>query len=74
MAFYLFCFHIVQPNTYLLKKFKTVSKLIIYLYVSIQFSGSVVSDSLQPHGLQHARLPCPSPTPRVQPNPCPLSQ
>ena len=41
MAFYLFCFHIVQPNTYLLKKFKTVPKLIIYLYVSIQFSGSV---------------------------------
>ena len=29
------------------------------------FSHSVVSDSLQPHGLQHARLPCPSPTPRV---------
>ena len=31
----------------------------------IQFSRSVVSDSLQPHGLQHARPPCPSPTPRV---------
>ena len=31
----------------------------------IQFSHSVVSDSLQPHGLQHARLPCPSPTPRA---------
>ena len=30
---------------------------------SVQFSHSVVSDSLQPHGLQHARLPCPSPTP-----------
>ena len=30
---------------------------------SVQFSSSVVSDSLQPHGLQHARLPCPSPTP-----------
>ena len=29
----------------------------------IQFSHSVVSDSLQPHGLQHTRLPCPSPTP-----------
>ena len=29
----------------------------------VQFSGSVVSDSWQPHGLQHARLPCPSPTP-----------
>ena len=33
-----------------------------------------MSDSLQPHELQHARPPCPSPTPRVQPNPCPSSQ
>ena len=48
------------------------------------FSHSVMSDSLQPHELQHARppcpsptahqAPCPSPTPRVYPNPCPLSQ
>ena len=35
---------------------------IYVIYISIQFSCSVVSDSLQPHGLQHARLPCPSPT------------
>ena len=41
---------------------------------SIQFSHSVVSDSLQPHGLQHARPPCPSPTPGVYSNSCPLSQ
>ena len=41
---------------------------------SVQFSRSVVSDSLRPHGLQHTRPPCPSPTPRVHPNPCPLSQ
>ena len=34
---------------------------------------SVVSNSLRPHGLQHARPPCPSPTPRVYPNSCPLS-
>ena len=33
-----------------------------------------MSDSLLPHGLQHARPPCPSPTPRVHRNPCPLSQ
>ena len=38
------------------------------------FSRSVVSDFLQPHGLQHTRLPCPSPTPGVYPNSCPLSQ
>ena len=42
--------------------------------VSVQFSRSVVSDSLQPHGWQHARPPCPSPTPGVYSNPCPLSQ
>ena len=33
-----------------------------------------MSDSLRPHGLQHARTPCPSPTPKVYPNPCPLSR
>ena len=41
---------------------------------SVQLSHSVVSDSLQSHELQHTRPPCPSPTPRVYPNPCPLSQ
>ena len=40
----------------------------------VQFSCSVVSDSLRPHGLQHARLPCPSPTPRAYSNSYPLSQ
>ena len=40
----------------------------------IQFSRSVMSDSLWPHELQHARPPCPSPTPRVHPNPCPSSR
>ena len=39
-----------------------------------QFSHSVVSDSLRPHELQHARPPCPSPTPGVHPNPCSLCQ
>ena len=39
-----------------------------------QFSRSVMSDSLRPHEAQHARPPCPSPTPRVYPNSCPLSQ
>jgi len=40
----------------------------------VQFSHSVVSNSLRPHGLQHARPPCPSPTPGVYSNSCPLSQ
>ena len=42
--------------------------------VSFQFIRSVVSDSLRPHEPQQASPPCPSPTPRVHPNPCPLSQ
>ena len=41
---------------------------------SVQFSRSIMSDSLQPHELQHVSPPCPSPAPGVHPNPCPLSQ
>ena len=41
-------------------------------FSSIQFSCSVVSDSLQPHGLQYTRPPCPSPTPGVYSNSCPF--
>ena len=43
-------------------------------YHSVQFSCSVVFNSLQLHGLQHTRLPCPSQTPRVCSNPCLSSQ
>ena len=42
--------------------------------LSVQFIHSVMSDSLRPHGLQHTRLPCPSPTPRAFSNSCPSSQ
>ena len=49
----------------------TLQDLVPY---SVQFSRSVVSDSLQPHEPQHARPPCPSPTPRVYPNSCLLSR
>ena len=45
-----------------------------FQFSSVQFSCSVVSDSLRPHELQHARPPCPSPTPGVHSNSCPLSQ
>ena len=56
-------------SPYMLKK----KSLFYYvLFSSVQFSRSVMSDSLQPHELQHARPPCPSPTPGVHPNPCPL--
>ena len=58
------------------------NKLLIYSMTSmslqgfslVQFSSSVVSNSLQSHGLQHARPPCPSPTPRVYSNSYPLSR
>ena len=43
-------------------------------FSSVQFSCSVVSNSLRPHGLQHTRLPCPSPTPRACSNSCSLSR
>ena len=43
-------------------------------FSSVQFSRSVMSDSLQPHELQHARPPCPSPTPGVHSNSCPSSR
>ena len=46
----------------------------MFKWDSVQFSCSVMSDSLQPHELQHARPPYPSPTPGVHPNSCPLSQ
>ena len=44
------------------------------IFKSFQFSHSVVSDSLRPHGLQHSSLPCPSPTLGACSNSCPLSQ
>ena len=47
---------------------------IAWSYGSVQFSFSVVSNSLWPHGLQHARPPCPSPTPGVHSNSCPSSR
>ena len=53
----------ISPSVYVISDF----------FHSVQFSRSVVSYSLRPHELQHTRPPCLSPTPRVHPNPCPLS-
>ena len=54
---------LLQGHPYCLSK--------VVQFSSIQFSHSVISDSLQPHELQHTRPPCPSPTPRVHSNSCP---
>ena len=48
--------------------------IVVQSLSSVQFSHSVMSDSLWPHELQHTRPPCPSPTPGVNPDSCPLSQ
>ena len=56
----------IHPNPQLLRAYVRSS--------SVQFSRSVVSNSLPPHGLQHTRLPCPSPTPGVYSNSCPSCQ
>ena len=61
---------ILQP-----KKLRNIIYSFIYLqFSSVQFSRSVVFDSLWFHESEHARPPCPSPTPGVHPNPCPLSR
>ena len=52
----------------------TLREQAIDVSVSVQFSHSVMSDSFWTHGLQHARPPCPSPTPKLYSNSCPLSR
>ena len=52
---------------------RIASRFFYHLSYPVQFSHSVVSDSLQRHGPQHASFPCPSPTPRACSNSCPLS-
>ena len=61
-----------NPSNHTLTLFST--NVIICKFSSVQFSHSVMSDSLWPHEPQHARPPCPSPTPRVYANPSPMSR
>ena len=64
----------VVPFFSCLQTFPTLGSFpVTQLFVSGHFSHSVISDSFRPHELQHTRLPCPSPTPRVYSKPCPLS-
>ena len=64
-------FFIVQLSHPYMTTEKTIA---LTQFSSVQFSHSVMSDSLQPHKPQHTRPPCPSPTPRVYPNTRPLSR
>ena len=62
------------PGKLIPPDFLLMSLIFLLSLRSVQFSGSVVSDSLPPHGLQHARPPCPLPTSGLYSNSCPLSQ
>ena len=64
---------IIQEDTYT-SVFTVALFTIVRTRKQAQFSRSVLSDSSRPHELQHARPPCPLPTPRVNSNSCPLSQ
>ena len=70
------CSIILMPSCLVLRNSWVQRVLCVYIFPppSVQFSLSVVSDSLRPHEPQHARPPCPSPTPGVHPNPCSLSR
>ena len=56
----------------MVNKKQAYDNVIVVCFSSVQFNHSVASDYLRPHGLQHARLPYPSPTPRAYSNLCPL--
>ena len=56
------------------KSWTRLNNFHFYKFSAVQFSRSVVSDSLRPHELQHASPPCPSPTPGVYSNSCPMSR
>ena len=63
---------VFRLGLYLPSAFLVLQLADVYLYIYLPISHSVLSDSLGPHGLQHARLPCPSPTPRAYSNSCPI--
>ena len=75
LAFSIFFTNSIIPTSTLDNTYCLLSNTQNYsVYQILQFSCSVVSNCLQPHELQHARLPCPSPTPRACWNSCPSSQ
>ena len=72
----IFCFVLfIQRHSYFhLPSHYCKTFLLTFAKCLVQLSRSVVSDSLWPHEPQQVRPPCPSPNPRVHPNPCPLSR
>ena len=70
----LYCYKIWITFAILSVQFHGIKYIHIDMQASVQFSHSVMSNSLQPHGLQHVRLPCPSPTPGACSNSCSLSR
>ena len=79
MTFFLIYFqHLFLLNIYIIVFLWVLFWALFSTYctqsLSVQFSHSVVSNSLWPHELQHTRPPCPSPTPRVYSNSCPSSR
>ena len=68
--------NVISGSSAFSKTSLNIWKFIVHVLLtslSVHFSHSVVSDSLRPHGLQHTRLPCPSPSPGACSNLCPLS-
>ena len=71
---YHFLYSSVDLNIIRRNEMSVLKKYAFYLEVSVQFSCSVMYNTLQTHGLQHTRHPCPSPTPGAYSDSCPLSQ
>ena len=70
---YLFFSYLFKFCIYIIVYYNVAHQSLLY-FISVQFSHSVVSDCLQPHELQQARPPCPSPTPGIHSNSCPSSR
>ena len=68
------CKSLCVTNTWICWVLSCLSSFFMCAHSSVQFSLSVMSDFLWPHGLQHARVPYSSPTPRAYSNSCPLSR
>ena len=71
---HLIIFHPGPPLIFLYLNIVILGLFFSFPFSSVQFSSSVVSNSLRPHESQHARPPCPSPIPRVHSNSCPSSR